>query len=338
MSHRAMISALSLMLLALGNPPLAGADEPALATARPALRAVTLTGFTRARARLPLVAESEGRVLEVSADIGDTLPADGTFARIDDTYIALELEEIAVEQTRLGEQIAYDEREAQRYRALAKKNNAAAAQLDTAEQTLRNNRHALNALDVKRRILDERQARTVVKAPPLWRITARNIEPGQWVSVGQQLGEAASFDPVLVPFALTPQELNALQASDPIRLQLPDLDLTVEAAIYRINPGFDAETRKIAVDLALSGTPSPGRGGLRALLDLRLPERSGAVELPAEAVRSTFEEHWVQPEDGEPVRVLLLGSADGPDGGQRLRISAPGLDPGDRFRLWPSGD
>lgn len=338
MRHRALLPLLSLLLLAIVAPTRLDADEPPAVTAHAALREVTLTGFTRARARLPLVAESEGRVLEVGPDIGEAVPADGVFARIDDTFIALELEEIAVEQSRLREQIAYDEREAERYRVLARKNNAAAAQLDTAEQTLRNNRHALRSLDVQRRVLDERRKRTHVRAPTGWRITARAVEPGQWVSVGQQLGEAASFNPVLVPFALTPEELDALQALTPPQLRLPTLGEDVDAAIFRVNPGFDPETRKIAVDLSVQGTPAPCRGGLRALLHLALPERSGAVELPAAAVRSSFEEHWVQPETGEPIRVLLLGSTQGADGERRLRVSAPGLKAGERFRLWPSAD
>ena len=332
--YRALIPVLSLLFLPVVAPLPAWADDETLVIAEPALREVTLTGFTRARARLPLIAEVEGRVLTVQADIGDAIPSDGTFARIDDTFIAMELDEITVEQSRLREQIAYDEREAKRYRVLAQKNNAAAVQLDTAEQTLRNNRHALQTLDVKRRILDERRARTWVKAPPGWRVTGREVEPGQWVSVGQRLGEAASFDPVLVPLALTLQELDALRSLEQPRLLLPELDREIDAAIYRINPGFDPETRKIAVDLSISGSSAPSRGGVRALLRIALPERSGAIELPAAAVRSSFEEHWVQPEDGEPIRVLLLGSTDGPSGDHRLRVSAPELRPGDHFRVW----
>ncbi|MGB5835020.1 MAG: hypothetical protein WBG92_23960, partial [Thiohalocapsa sp.] len=67
-----------------------------------------------------------------------------------------------------------------------------------------------------------------------------------------------------------------------------------------------------------------------------MPERSGAVRLPAAALRQSYEEYWVQPEDGAPIRVLLLGPTEGPDGTEWVRISAPGIAAGDRFRLFDS--
>ncbi|MGB5834557.1 MAG: HlyD family efflux transporter periplasmic adaptor subunit, partial [Thiohalocapsa sp.] len=266
------------MLIPLTAVAAAPTEIPAIVTAEPALREVTLTGFTRARARLPLVSESQGRVLEVGPDIGEPIPENGIFSRIDDVFIRLELDEIAVEQGRLRAQVDYDEREAARYRELARNNNAAAAQLDTAEQTLRNNRDALRMLAVKRRVLEERQRRTRVIAPPGWRVTERAVEPGQWVSVGERLGEAADFAPVIVPFALTPEELAVLNTQivpSQLRLELPDLEETADVSIYRTHPGFDPETRKIAVDLVFDGALNPGRGGLRTVLRLPMPERSG---------------------------------------------------------------
>lgn len=311
------------------------AAEPdvALVTAEPALRTVTLTGFTRARAELPLVSETSGRVEAVTCDIGEPIGEDGIFARLDGTFIRLELEEVEVEQERLQTQIGHDEREVKRYTELARQNNASASQLDTLEQTLRNNRHELRALEVKEKVLRERLARTRIRAPTGWRITKRSLEPGQWVREGDKVGEAADFSTLIIPFAFTPEQYAALiRAGDGMRLRLPDLGREVAASIYRTNPGFDPDTRKIAADLEIRDEINPRRGGLRAQLDLRLPERTGAVMLPPEAVQRSYEEMWVTREDGKRLRVMLLGSAEGPDG-ERLRIASPDIEPGQRFRL-----
>jgi len=313
------------------------AAEPGvpLATAEPAVREIALTGFTRARAELPLVAEVAGRVEAVAYDIGETVGKDGIFARLDATFIELELAEVEIQRERLQTRIAYDRREVERYAKLARRDNTSASRLDTLKQTLRDNGYELRVLEVKRKVFRERLLRTRIRVPADWRITSRSLEPGQWVQEGERVGAAADFATLIVPFALAPEQYTALTGPDQgeIRLRLPDLKRDVAASIYRTYPGFDPVTRKIAVDLVLHDRVEPRRGGLRARLVLHLPERTGAVLLPIAAVEHSYEEHWVTREDGQRLRVILLGrDAGGPDG-ERLRVASPDLEPGQRFRL-----
>lgn len=315
----------------LGGTSWGSASAQTVFVAEAAVREIVLTGFTRARARLPLIAETQGRIEEVRYDIGDTIGADGIFARVDETFLRLELEENAAQQVQLRQRLAFDEREVERYRALARKSNAAAAQLDSVQQTRDNNAQALRLLEIRGHTLAERLARTRIPAPPGWRVTARMVEPGQWVNYGNRLAEVADFSVLLIPFALTPEQLAALQAhAEALTAELPDLGQQVPLAIHRINPDFDADTRKIAVDLRLAAPLAEPRGGLRAVLRLPLPEAAGAVWLPAAAVRSSFEEYWVQPLEGAPFPVVVLGRVNRPEG-EYLRLSSPRIAPGDRF-------
>lgn len=322
------------LLAAVLAPPLTMADpSPGLVTAEPAVREVTLTGFTRARAQLPLVAETAGRVEEAFFDIGDAIGEEGVFVRLDATFITLELDEVKVQRERIQAQIDYDQREVKRYTKLARQNNASASQLDTLEQTLRNNRHELRALEVQQRVLEERLTRTRTRAPAGWQVTARKVEPGQWVKAGEVVGEVADFSTLLVPFALTPEQHAALLARNgELQVRLPDLQQEVAAGIYRTNPGFDPTTRKIALDLEIRDQIEPRRGGLRAQLRLDLPERTGAVTLPAAAVEHSYEEFWVTREDGERLRVMFLGRGSGEDS-TRMRVASPEIEPGEHFRL-----
>ena len=311
------------------------ADTAELALARSAMREVVLSGFTRARAEVPLVAETSGRVLEVGWDIGERVTGERPFARIDDTFIRLDLDRVRVEQDRLTTQVAFDRREVERHEQLARRHNASASQLDSLEQALRNDTHALETAEVERKVLEERLARTRLKAPDGWWITARSVEPGQWIREGETLGRAADFSTLLVPFALTPEQLASLESeADGLTLRLPDLGREVAARIHSRNPAFDPENRKSAVEIAIDEPIEPARGGLRAELRLRLPERSGAVSLPRAALERSYEEHWVTREDGERLPVVELG-ADGTDP-ERVRVSSPGIRPGDRFRLQPT--
>ncbi len=308
------------------------AREP-LAVARPSFQNVTLTGFSRARATLPLVAESSGNVLQVSADIGQPIGPDGVFARLDDTFVGLDLEANQVQQQKLESQLQYDAREVKRIRPLAQKGSASKARLDELEQTYRDHGHQLDALRIQARVLAERLARTAVSAEPGWLVTARAVEPGQRVTEGEILGEIGDFSTLLVPFALSPGQL-AVLGEDPqdLEVSLPDWSLQLPARIYRVNPGFDAATRKTSVSLAIDEGVPQRRGGLRVQLSLRLPEASGAVMLPDTAVEQSYDEYWVTREDGERLQVVRLGNHSGPDG-TWIRLSAPRVKPGDRFRL-----
>ncbi|MEY6433131.1 efflux RND transporter periplasmic adaptor subunit [Thioalkalicoccus limnaeus] len=304
-----------------------------LVTAKPAERVLTLTGFTRPRAEFPLVAETTGRIDEVRYDLGDTVGEDGLFAIVDDTFIRLDIDENRIQQDRLRAQIDYDEREAARYRELARQQNVAASQAEALEQALRNNRHELLALETRQRGLEERLARTRIRAPIGWRVTERAVEPGQWVREGEPIGAVGDFTTLLVPFALTPEQYRLLQgdATD-LSLELPDLGHRVPARLFRAHPGFDPGTRKIPVDLEVGGQLEPRRGGLRARLTLSLPTPSAAVLLPGAAVEQSYEEHWVTRADGERIQVIVLGRLNGPDG-DMVRVSAAALRPGDRVRV-----
>lgn len=325
-----LLAALLAVALVTACPRPAPAQE--LATALPATSRIQLSGFTRARAVVPLVAEATGKVLRVLADVGQPVGQGGVFALVDPTFIQLELRDNAVQQDRLRARIAYDDTEAARYRRLVDQGSAAQARLDELEQALSQSRHELAALEVGHDVLAERLARTRVTAPAGWLVMAREAEPGQWVTQGQTLGQAGDFGTLLVPFALAPEQLAALQgAGGALTLALPDLGREVPATVHRIYPGFDPETRKTAVDLAVTGLPG-ARGGLRAVLALEVPDPAGGVLLPRAAVSERYEQHWVRRDDGTEVQVVLLGNHGGP-GGDLLRVASPEIAPGQRFAL-----
>lgn len=327
--YSAVLAALIPLLLGLLTLP----AHAGTVTAQPSSRTVVLTGFTRARATLDLVAEESGRVLNVKADIGDAIGASGVFASIDRTFIRLDLEGNRVNQGKLASRIAYDENEARRYRELVSRETAAQSTLDKLEQTLDANRHELAALKVSEQVLMERLKRTTIPAPKGWRVTARDIEPGQWVAKGQAVGRAGDFSTLLAPFALTPEQFEVLRSPPaPRTVRLTDLGRDVNARIYRANPAFDPATRKIAVELALSGMGDDAlmRGGLRVRLELPMPEETGAVLLPRAAIEERYEENWVTRANGERIRVVVLGNHGGPDG-SLLRVAGDGIKPGDAF-------
>jgi len=303
--------------------------EPQLATAEAATQQQVLTGYTRARTVLTLSAEESGRIEQVFADIGDSVPGEGRFTCLDATILKLEQQGIQAEQARVKVDIKHFRKQVNRYRSLMEHNSSAQIQLDESLRSLDSTVQQLEGLKIQHQVLAERIQRLCVFAPSGWLVMERLVEPGQWVTKGQQVARVGDFSELLIPFALSSAEFRALQQIEELRVRLPELGVDLAAHVERISPAFDETSRKIRVELEVSDGLENRRGGLRAELRLRLPLSSGAVVLPRAAISERYEQHWLKREDGSEVKVVYLGR-DGPD---RVRVVSPDIAPGQRFQL-----
>ncbi len=333
MIHRVLLALLLLLSLPL---PVRGAPT---CTALPAEALVRLTGFTRARASMDIVSEVSGRCLEVLADVGKPVPEDGVFARIDPTFIRLELEANQVARRLARRQLRYEEREVERARRLLTDRASSQARLDELELRRDRSRLELEQLATRQRRLEETLARHSVPAPAGWLIMRRSLEPGQWVTAGTPLARAGDYSALVVPLAVTTRELDRLQATGRIDLVFPDLQVRGSATLYRVSPGFDPATRKVRVELLVAPDTlarlQRRQGGLRVEAHLVMADPLHAFRVPAAAVTERYEENWLTRENGEQVRVIVLGPAPAPEGDRRnwLRIISPEIRSGDVFLL-----
>jgi RND family efflux transporter MFP subunit len=323
------------VLLCLPSIPVAGETEEGTAVARAAVQQETLSGFTRARTRLVLSAEAAGKVIQVNGDVGDEITADQPFACLDPTYLDLEIDANQAEVDSLLVDVKHFRKQVKRLTQLLKQNSSSESQLDEAQHSLDKALSQIQALQVQAETLAERKRRLCVTAPAGWRVVQRHVEVGQWINLGQPVVEVGDFTRLLVPFALSVDEFQALQTrQEHLSLKLPDLALQVPARIERVSPAFDAVSRKIYVELEIDDGELPHRGGIRTELDLKIPLRSGAVLLPAKALNERYEEYWLTRVSGEEIRVVYLGHASGMKG-DWVRVISPQIKPGDRFLINP---
>jgi len=306
------------------------------ATAAPATREVRLTGYTRARHVMDVVSQVSGVCRSVAGDVGRELGQKGVFAELDRTFIDLDLDKNRAEQQRLRVQIEYYRTTVRRYERLVSRDLADQDSLDRERNRLEVALQDLELAKVTERELKERRSRHTVKAAPGWTITQRLVEPGQWVRSGQVIGRVGDYRSLVVPFSLAPEELAALrnQRSD-LKLFLPHQGRAgqpLPAAIETISPAFDPETRKVRVELLLEGESVEPRGGQLTELVLSIPEPGPAVVLPGQALRSSYEEHWLVRENGRRVPVILMERLDN----GRIVVRSDEVRPGQRFQLRPS--
>ncbi|MDH3760316.1 MAG: efflux RND transporter periplasmic adaptor subunit [Gammaproteobacteria bacterium] len=324
--HR-VLGLVLMLLLSLQAP--AAAD---LATAEAATQLQKFTGYTRARTVLILSAEESGRVQQLFADVGDAIPAGGRFACLDDSFLKLEQRANETEQARARVDIEYFRKQVRRYSSLVAGNSSAQIQLDEFERNLQSAIQQLEGLKIQSSVLAERGQRHCIPAPTGWLVMDRQVETGQWVTRGQQVARVGDFSRLLIPFALSSAEYQALQRVEALRVRLADSRIELPARIARVSPAFDEVSRKIPVELEIGDGLQAQRGGLRVQLSLRLPLASGAVVLPRAALSERYEQYWLKREDGSEVKVIYLGR----DEAERVRVISPEVLPGQRFQL-PEG-
>ncbi|MBN2809078.1 MAG: HlyD family efflux transporter periplasmic adaptor subunit [Deltaproteobacteria bacterium] len=310
--------------------------EPAfnLCTARAALRTTVLRGYTRARWRRFLTCEETGRCLEVRAEMGDQIGADGIYAVLDTTFIDLELKANQAASARLTNQMAYWQREVKRYRQLSGSQAVSENKVQELELQYDQARLSLDELKAQAALLAERRRRCVITAPPGWQLLERSLEPGQWSASGRVVGEVGDYRTLLVPFALTLPEYEWLKkesAGKALSLLLPGADnksTMIPARLLHVSPAFEQKTRKIAVELEVAAGLPEMRGGVMLELAIVLPEAGNVVEVPAAAVIERYGADWLTRADGTEVKVVKLGHA----GASALRVTGNHLQAGDRFR------
>ncbi len=304
---------------------------------------LTLTGFTRPQTFLDLTPEVTGRCIEVRADVGDPVPGDTVFARIDPTFTTLKLQANALARTRTEKSLAFDKKQVDRYRKLVTTKASAQTRLEELELQYEQTLLTLRELETEQEQLGETLARHTLHAPAGWLVIERRIEPGEWVRAGQKVAEIGDYQNLVVPIVLRPEELHSLQSADRFPLYIVDSDIQGTGTLRRIAPNFDPVTRKTKADIALSNATleqlADKRGGLRVEIPVSLKDPMHAFLLPAEAVEERYEENWLTRENGQTFRVIVLGPELSPaaDTGKRLRIVSKEIKEGDRFRCREAG-
>lgn len=305
------------------------ADAPLVV--QPALKEITLTGYTRGDTTLMVSAEVSGKVLQVNYDVGDPI-GDAPFFEIDPTFIDFQIDsvrqsikKIEAARKRNRSRTAYLKKEFQRFDRLHKGERATEVRRDAAleeytQSNLEGNTLAAEkaGLEVTLAELQERKRRHQIHAPEGWIVVARMAEPGEIIAPNVPLARTADFQRLAIPLAVSGEELSAIQAKPPVfDAQLEGAP--VKAQVAWINPEFNEETRKLAIELKLVDYDGERRGGLRFSLPLQVAAEG--LWVPKRAVLSRYDNPRVRlAATGEAVNIMVLGESN-----DHL-IIAPGAD------------
>ncbi len=296
------------LLLGLVIFSVPGWSHGELLTAKPASRNQSLFGFTRAVALLPIASEVSGTVRSVYFDVGDELIGGQPLVCIDPTFIDLKIrQQESLNQVSLVD-INYFQKQVQRFRQLVAVKKSAQSDLDGFERQLGLAQQNLAAQKVQLATLKEQKKRHCIVGPDHWQMVERQVEPGQWLGMGAPVAVLGDYRRLIVPFSISYDHLKLIQNVPQLQLMIDDSEETLMAELHTVSPTFDPQSRKLMVELIIANSDGRLRAGMRAELIIQERLADNQFELPIEAVQKRYEEHWVKRQNGEEVRVRLLGT------------------------------
>lgn len=278
MTAKPLTSALALLLLAACSEPPAPTGESArrvqIATPQPAAALATVQGIGRLEAdtQASLGFTSAGVIAAIDVDIGDTVRAGQTLARLDATVLDAEAREAA-------EQVARATRDLARLEDLAERQLIARQQRDDARTTLEVAEARLRAAR-----FGQRFGRLVAAADGT--VLARLAEPGEVVAAGQPVLRVSGADKGWVlPVTLADRDGLRVREGDAATVRFDALpDRALPATVTRVAGEASSTSGGIVVELAIAGEGLPLRSGLvgKALITTNADE--AGVRIPTSAL------------------------------------------------------
>lgn len=148
---------------------------------------------------------------------------------------------------------------------------------------------ANGALAVARKAL----ADTVIYAPFDGMVAVRSAEPGEKVSPDAKLFDIVNLTRLELAAAIPLSEAGRIRIGQRVQLQAEGQETTLTGALERINPAATEGTRSIMVYVSVANPDGQLRAGQFVKGGLILEQRPQVLAIPAIAVRTEGERHFV---------------------------------------------
>jgi membrane fusion protein (multidrug efflux system) len=228
-------------------------------------------GSLRANESATLRPELAGRITDILFTEGALIKKDVPLFKMDDRIYAAELKqaEANLQLARLN----YG-----RFQKLAKSGASSRQRLDEAEASL-------GVAQANYDLARTRVAYTTIAAPFDGTVGLRRISPGDYVTVGQELANFVSYDPMKVDFSIPETQSRQLHVGQKI-------DITVEAVpgqifageVFAIDPQVDVSGRAVALRATINNPEYILKPGFFARVSLLVERKPAALLVPEGAI------------------------------------------------------
>lgn len=230
---------------------------------------VNYSGTIHNRTETNLAFQVGGRIINKFVNPGSTVEAGQVLAKINniDTANQVQNAEGAVAAAQSAYELASVN--ANRYRQLYAEQAISKLQLDQMENQLRAAEAQLQQAQASLNLSSNQNNYTTLIAPESGIITAFNLEVGQVVAAGQNIGTLAAGNEPEANISLPEQELSSVQVGTPAVITFWALPgIAIDGVVREISPVPDPVARTYAVKISLLNPPSDVKLGMTVNVNL----------------------------------------------------------------------
>ncbi|KPL24275.1 MAG: hypothetical protein AMJ75_04165 [Phycisphaerae bacterium SM1_79] len=266
---------------------------------------IEMTGWIKANQTVDVASKVSGRIesLHVVSDAGGVVAVEeGVFVKkgqqlavIDhDVYLAqLAVAEASVKAREV--ELKDAEREKRRMVGLYEGGSATEQVRDKAVTTAELAAASLSSAQANLELAKTNLRESTIVAPIDGIVTAKHIDEGNLVRVGDRIVTVADMKTVKVIIAIAEKYGEAVAVGMPVKIKVDTFgDTEFDASVYSIHPALDAQTHTIQVEIRLENDPLLLKPGMFARVTLVTKRKDDVVVIPRDVVLGgKIDKHYV---------------------------------------------
>jgi membrane fusion protein (multidrug efflux system) len=261
-------------------------------TTGPVTATVAATGTIKARDDVPISAEAGGRVLEVMAQVGDSVSEGDVLVRLDDELAALALRQ--AEAQRLLAEAELDNAEAglERARSLWESGDIADAEWEATEHRAKSARASFAAAEAGLGAAERQLRNTSIQSPIDGTVVFMYAEEGHLIAVGTPVAHVVNDDVVEIELGLSEDQVPDVSPRRTTTVRVRALPGEIfDGKVEYVGRRADDMTKTYPVRVVLPNRTHQLRAGMVAEVTIDAKEFSDVV---------VIERDWVVERYGEP--------------------------------------
>ncbi|RCU50908.1 MULTISPECIES: efflux RND transporter periplasmic adaptor subunit [Corallincola] len=268
-----------------------------------------LPGTVASRHDAEIAAEISGRLTWI-AEVGTQVAAGDVLARIDDSYLALELAAAESAIVRLQAQLTFLDKKLERFTEVARSQGTSQNELDELTSSRDMAVQELVEANISREQIKHRLARTQVKAPYDGLVVSRVQQPGEYTEIGEDLLRLVQISTREVRIQAPLSVAAYLKVGDQVEVSY--LNQSAMFAVRTLIPVGDQRSRTMELRLQMNDTDWPVGAAVKVALPNSQPMQVIAVPRDALVLRGKQRYVFSIDEEGAASRIeVSTGIAQG---------------------------
>lgn len=263
--------------------------------ARDIVRSIQCSGVIQAWQKAVILSEVAGKVISISARVGDQLEPGSPILKIDDEMVQYAVDQAEAKVLQLQATYATSSRELERKKSLFSNKVVSAFELEIAKAKSQVDQALLREAQALLNIAQRELRETLITSPIKGILAERTVDIGSNVGRGTNVATVVEVDRVKIKVGVSDKEIAEIRIDQKVQVQTDAYPQEHFAgSVYSVGTKADDATLTFPVEIILDNNqPSVLKPGMVARVTIDTGMYSDALSLPQEAILGTDQQHFV---------------------------------------------